>query len=187
MITGTAVIHIAATNTDLVLSVEVERTSAELQAGYSNIAQPANGNAKVFDIGGGPGKVASSSINMGSMLFPLDILSIGEVVVGGVLTGQVIAAVQSAVQPAAQGIAVAGVRYFLEAPAGYLTASGIAIGDTVTFDANTAALLAVATSTGLGIDISSIMNLMITMMIVVMMMKMMTGSMAGLSSRKLLT
>jgi len=47
---------------------------------------------------------------------------------------------------------------------------------TVPFQAGT---IPASTTTSTGIDITELMNLMITMMIVVMMMKMMSGMMAG--------
>ena len=143
-------------------TVSVATTTAELIAGLSGVASiPAN-TGILFDMGVDKNSI---SVNMSEMLFALDIVFINS-------TEGVIGVLHD-VQPGdeAQFLAgtTTGARYFMEVNAG--EAADIVVGYSVD--------LGSAAATTDGIDIDSIMNLMITMMIVVMMMKMMTGAMGG--------
>ncbi len=143
-------------------AVSVATTLAELSSGLSNVASIPASTGILFVMGYDR---SSISVNMSEMLFALDIVFINSTAgVVGVLHD-----VQPGDDAVFQADTTLGAGYFLEVNAG--EAEGIEVGDSVD--------LGSASPTTNGIDIDSIMNLMITMMIVVMMMKMMTGAMGG--------
>ncbi len=150
-------------------TVSVATTTAELVSGLSGVASIPASTGMLFDMGSDQ---SSIPINMSEMLFALDIVFISS-------TAGVIGVLHD-VQPGdeAQFLAgtTAGARYFLEMNAG--EAEDIIVGYSVD-------LGSAAATTG-GIDIDSIMNLMITMMIIVMMMKAMGGALKPAPKRPLI-
>lgn len=136
-----------------VWTVSVATTTAELLAGLSGVASiPAN-TGILFDLGA---EQLSIVINMTEMLFSVDILFISEelVVIG-----------KSSPVPPGYNVLFSGdvgFRFFMEVNAGEM--ANVEIGDSVGLAGYTPSM---------PLDMSSIVELMVTMMIVVMMMQMM--------------
>lgn len=136
-------------------AVSVATGIAELIAGLSGVAELAPNTGMLFDMGSDQ---SSIDVSMAGMLFPLDIafLSVEHGVVGLVQT----------VQPEQTGIGFSSggvypARYFLEVNA--LEMTGVQLGDAVTIVAEE--------QVSTGIDMNSIMSMMIVMMMMGMMMK----------------
>ncbi len=144
-------------------AVDVAATSAEITQGLSGVASIPVNTGMLFDMGG---DLPSIAINSSEMLFNLDIIFINSTLgVVGILTN---------VSPADSVTFEldVGARYFLEVNTG--EALGMALGESVDISGYTP-------STGL--DITGIINLMITVMIVVMMMKSMSGAFEGIGGK----
>ncbi len=141
-------------------TVEVATTSAEIAAGLSGVAVLPPNTGMLFDMKSGQSAI---SINMDSMLFPLDITFIS----GGFLVLGTLWDVEPGDQDVEATFPVGDLaRYFLEVNAGEL--AGVAPGTQVTITGYTPPT---------PVDMGSLVGMMITMMIVVMMMKMMMGTM----------
>lgn len=129
-------------------SVNIATTTAELAAGFSNIPSTPANTGILFVLGG---SVNNLTVDMQSMLFPLDIAFIDG-------NGKVVDIVQN-LPPLQNFTCLTPCNYFLEVNATEL--NGVNVGDAVTGLPTT------------GINISSIIEVMLVMM----MMKMMIGTM----------
>jgi len=135
-------------------SVEVATTSSELAQGLSNRAPIPEYTGMLFDLGG----ERIVTVNAYEMLFPLSVVFIGED-----LRVTEVVPVLTIGDDVTSSLAC---RYFLETNVGEV--DDIQAGDLVAITGYTPSA---------GINISSMMNLMVTMMIVTMMMKMMAKTM----------
>ncbi len=146
---------------------DVATTSAELTEGLGGRGNLPAGHGMLFDMGEEKSQI---TINMGEMLFPLDIVFFdNDLKVRAVLWAQEPGDDYNATFPTGPGA-----RYFLEVNAGEMV--GVLIDDPAVITGWTP-----PAPPAPPIDMGEIMNLMVTMMIVVMMMKMMGGMMEGVS------
>ncbi len=150
---------------EIPFNVAVANSFAELTSGLSGVTSLAEGSGVLFDLGGVQGSIA---INMGQMLFPLDIIFISE--------DLLVLAVENDVQPGASGVGYdgfPGARFFLEVNSG--EAEDVEVGDIVTLSGYTPA----NTSTSTSFDITTVFNMMILVMVMGMMGKMVTKMLAS--------
>lgn len=137
----------------------VMSTYAELASGLSGVPSLPAGQGMLFDLG----SERIVTVNAYDMLFPIDAVCISEnlKVTEGMLP----------LLPGDDFTSSVPCRFFIEVNAGEADDAGVEVGDDVIITGYTPE----EPAAGGGIDISSMMNLMITMMIVTMMMKMMMG------------
>ena len=140
--------------------VEATQTAAERALGLSGRASIPVGTGMLFDMG----SQGIITITAEDMLFAFATVFFDE--------NLIVTEIALITSPGETDLSTMyPAHYFMEVNLGEL--SGVSIGSTVVISGYSG-----GTS---GIDISSLMNLMITMMIVVMMMKMMSGMMTGLN------
>lgn len=142
-------------------TTEVATTSSELTQGLSGRASFDTGKGMLFDLG----NERIVAVNAYDMLFPIDLVCISESL--KVTEGRL------PLLPGEDFTSTVPCRYFLEVSAGEADDAGVDVGDDVLI----AGYTPTTGTTSSVIDISEMMNLMITMMIVTMMMKMMMGVM----------
>ena len=148
-------------------AVSVMQSTAELAQGLSDIVSIPAQTGMLFDMG----REMNFGVNAYHMLFPLDVVFMN----GNLKVTQVVSSLLPGISSIV-GTAVPA-RYFLEMNAGEAAATGVQVGDTITFTGYIPVPYLAVT-----FQIKTVMNMMVNVMIIMIMMKMMFGAMADKKS-----